>query len=84
MPRWTINEIDEVSSTYSFTLFPSARRSPAPDVSFLLEICGVVDGFTAVRYFLRPRLAPAPDGLLSPLPVILPPPGESSLADGEK
>ena len=63
-------------STCGFTPFPSARGSSPPKVSFLLEICGIFDGYTAVRSFFGPRLAPPPEGFLSPLLAILSPPGD--------
>ena len=71
-------------SIYGFTLFPSTRGSPPPEVSLLHEICGIVDGCAAVCSFLRPRLGPPPDGLLSSLSAILSPPRQSLLAETDE
>ena len=41
---------------------PSARGSPPREVLPLLDIYGIVEGYTAARSLLRPRLSPSARG----------------------
>ena len=57
---------------------PSARGSPPREVLPLLDIYGIVEGYTAARSLLRPRLSPSARGFAqSSARDSLPRPGES-------